>query len=101
MDLPRDERVRGHGPLFPGSDPMCHRSSFVVLAWLVVATPALAQETTTGSLGGQVVDAQGLPLPGVTVTVTSSSAPRSIVTDAQGRFLVAFLTPGLYSVRAE
>jgi outer membrane receptor protein involved in Fe transport len=80
---------------------MCDRCSIVVLACLVLATPALAQETTTGSLGGQIVDAQGLALPGVTVTVTSSAAPRTAVTDDQGRFLIAFLTPGVYGVRAE
>jgi len=80
---------------------MSKRLLGLVLAAYAIAAPALAQETTTGSLGGQVVDPQGLPLPGVTVTITSTAAPRSVVTDDQGRFFVAFLTPGIYAVRAE
>jgi len=80
---------------------MSKRLSCLLLAWLLMTVPAIAQETTTGSLGGQVLDPQGLPLPGVTVTITSTSAPRSVVTDQQGRFFVAFLTPGIYGVRAE
>lgn len=80
---------------------MSKRLLGLVLAVYALAAPALAQETTTGSLSGQVVDPQGLPLPGVTVTITSTAAPRSVVTDDQGRFFVAFLTPGIYAVRAE
>ena len=60
---------------------MSKRLLGLVLAAYAIAAPALAQETTTGSLGGQVVDPQGLPLPGVTVTITSTAAPRSVVTD--------------------
>lgn len=73
----------------------------LVLALAVLSVPAFAQETTTGSIGGQVLDPQGLPLPGATVTVTSSAAPRAVVTDEQGRFFIPFLTPGIYAVRAE
>ena len=60
-----------------------------------------AQETTTGTLAGQVVDSQGLPVPGVTMTLTSDQGTRSIVTGADGRFLVPFLTPGAFVVRAQ
>jgi hypothetical protein len=60
-----------------------------------------AQEATTGSIAGQIVDAQGLPMPGVTVTLSSDQRSRSVLTDAEGRFLAPFLTPGNYTVRAE
>ena len=52
---------------------------------LVVATAAgaLAQETTTGSIGGQVLDSQGLPLPGVSVTLTSPQGTSTFTTDDQ------------------
>ena len=32
---------------------------------------ASAQETTSGSIAGTVVDAQGAPIPGATVSITS------------------------------
>ena len=58
----------------------------VVAAGVVAAIddgpkPAVAQETTTGSITGEVVDAQGAPVPGVTITVTSSQGAKTFVTD--------------------
>jgi hypothetical protein len=61
---------------------------------------ALAQETT-GTLSGRVTDAQTLPVPGATVTVTGPQGVKIIVTDADGRFAAPFLTPGPYDVRVE
>ncbi len=72
-----------------------------VFALLLGATVAFAQETTTGSVEGKVVDAQGLGVPGVTITLTSDRGTKSTVSDDQGRFFAPFLTPGVYSVRAE
>ncbi|HWQ00440.1 MAG TPA: TonB-dependent receptor [Vicinamibacterales bacterium] len=77
------------------------RMTCVVAALLIAAAGALAQETTTGSIGGQVVDTQGLPIPGATVTVTGPQGARTFVTDGDGRFLAPFLTPGDYTVRVE
>jgi hypothetical protein len=68
---------------------------------LALASTAVAQEVTTGSIGGQVSDPQGLSLPGVSVTVTSGQGTQTFTTDDQGRFYAPFLTPGIYSVRAE
>jgi hypothetical protein len=70
-------------------------------AVLVSAGAAVAQETTTGAISGRVTDAQGLPVPGVTVTVTSGQGSRAFVTDQDGRYLASFLTPGVYTVRTE
>ncbi len=80
---------------------MCARiSAFLVAIAVAAAGVAIAQETT-GTIAGRVVDAQGLAVPGVTVTVTGPQAPRTVVTDGAGRFSVPFLVPGTYAVRAE
>ena len=75
-------------------------SAFLVAFALAVTGLAAAQETT-GSLQGQVTDPQGLAVPGATVTVTGPQGARTFVTDAEGRWVAPFLTPGLYTVRVE
>ncbi|MGE5815599.1 MAG: TonB-dependent receptor, partial [Acidobacteriota bacterium] len=62
--------------------------------------PAIAQETT-GTISGVIVDTQGLPVPGVTVTVAGPQGSKTTVTEANGRFTMPFLVPGTYAVRAE
>ena len=61
---------------------------------------ALAQQTT-GAMSGRVTDAQALPVPGATVTLTGSQGVKTAVTDADGRFALPFLTPGQYDIRIE
>jgi hypothetical protein len=73
----------------------------VVVVSIALTGAAAAQEATTGTITGQVVDAQGLAIPGATVTVTSPQGPRTFVTDAEGRFHAAFLTPGVHSIRVD
>src|SRR5688572_15786308 len=75
-------------------------SAFLVVLSVALAGLATAQETT-GTISGRIVDPQGLAVPGATVTVTGAQGARTVVTDADGRFIAPFLTPGLYSVRAE
>jgi hypothetical protein len=72
----------------------------IVLMCVVWATAASAQETT-GALVGRIDDAQGLVVPGATVTVTGSQGDRISLTDDRGAFTFPFLTPGTYTVRAE
>ena len=74
----------------------------VVVAWIVasVAAGAAAQDTT-GTIAGRIADAQGLAVPGVTVTATGSQGAKSTITDAEGRFTIPFLTPGPYAVHGE
>jgi carboxypeptidase family protein/TonB-dependent receptor-like protein len=53
------------------------------------------------AISGVAVDAQGLALPGVTVTLTAVGAPtepQEQMTDAEGRFAFGALAPGTYSV---
>jgi hypothetical protein len=52
------------------------RALVVALVLLALAVPALAQ-VQTGNLYGTVVSNDGAPLPGVTVTLTGTGAPRS------------------------
>ncbi len=81
---------------------MRNRWVVIVLAFLgcVIAGAAAAQDTG-GTLAGRTVDAQGLPLPGVAVTVTGAQGAKMAVSDSDGRFTVPFLTPGSYSVHVE
>ena len=71
-----------------------------VLFLALMATAARAQ-STTGTISGRIVDAQGLAIPGATVTVTGSQGAKTTVTDTEGRFNLPFLTPGPYALRAE
>ena len=63
------------------------------------AIPAAAQETT-GAITGAVTDAQGRPLPGVTVRVTHvpTGFQRELVTPPDATYVIALLPPGGYDV---
>src|SRR5258708_4249772 len=67
----------------------------VVLAYL--ATPVSAQ-SPAGSIVGHVVDATGLALPGVAVTVQGVDITQTFVTDGTGRYRFLELAPGPYKV---
>jgi len=75
-------------------------SGLPILALLLAVIPATAQEATTGTILGTVVDPGGGPLPGATVTITSEQGARTILTDEQGQFRFPYLTPGLYDLTA-
>jgi hypothetical protein len=70
---------------------------------LGVAAGAAAQGNPTGSISGQVVDPDGLPMPGVTVTVSSPALQgvRTSVTSANGDYIIPFLPSGDYEVTFE
>lgn len=62
---------------------------------------AAAQSLTTGSIAGEVRDATGGVLPGVTVEAASPALiekVRTVVTDAQGQYKIVELRPGAYTV---
>ena len=77
------------------------RSAVVVLLVSAFAVPAAAQGVQTGVLRGTVVDAQDLPMPGVTVTITSAAlqGERSTVSGMDGAFAIGLLPPGEYDVK--
>ena len=66
-----------------------------------ISTAAAAAQDTTGMISGRVADAQGLAMPGVTVTVKGPQGDKTAVTDNDGRYTIPFLTPGSYAVHAE
>jgi hypothetical protein len=70
-----------------------------VIGVLFTAAPAAAQ-STTGTISGRVVDTQGLPLPGVTVTATSPNlqGTRETVTSENGDYILSLLPSGVYRV---
>ena len=75
-----------------------------VLTLVVAGAPALAQNIgqTTGQIEGVVVDASGLVLPGVTITITSPALTGSkvVVSGGSGEFVVPGLPTGSYKLEA-
>jgi hypothetical protein len=65
---------------------------------------APAQVSRTGSLEGRVTDTEGLPLPGVSVTINSEALIRAdlaVQTGQNGRYRFLSLPPGSYQVKFE
>src|SRR5579872_336308 len=77
------------------------RISALFLAFVLALTGLAAAQETSGTLAGRLVDAQGLAVPGATVTVTGPQGSHSAVTDSDGRFSLPYLVPGSYDVKAE
>jgi hypothetical protein len=69
-----------------------------VLALFVLALAAPVFGATTGTLFGIVSDADGKPLPGVAVTITSPAlqGSRTATTNAAGEYNLPLLPPGSY-----
>ena len=74
----------------------------ILVLVLFVSLPVFAQQRT-GNIYGKVVDSEGNPLPGATVTLTGSlTAPVAAVTSAEGVFRFLSLSPGKdYALKAE
>jgi hypothetical protein len=78
------------------------RISALLLAFLLAITGmAAAQQETTGTIGGRLVDPQGLAVSGASVTITGPQGSLTVTTDREGRFSTPFRIPGRYSLRAE
>src|SRR6185312_2812653 len=68
--------------------------------YLAAPAPAMSQNTTSGTVIGQVTDAQGKAIVGAVVllTNTSTNAAQPTVTNSAGRFVMASLPPGTYNL---
>jgi hypothetical protein len=78
-----------------------HLALAAAVLLLALAVPAAAQ-LQTGDIYGTTVDEQKHPLPGVTVTLTSSvSAPQVQQSGSNGQFRFLQLYPGRYSLKAD
>jgi outer membrane receptor protein involved in Fe transport len=62
-----------------------------------------AQGNPTGAVSGQVVDPEGLALPGVTITAQSPALQgvRTTTTSGNGDYIIPFLPPGMYTLSFE
>ncbi len=69
----------------------------LIAALVAFAAPAYAQPAQTGTISGQIQDATGAALPGVTVTLTSQDRgfSRSTVSDENGRYVFPAVPIGL------
>ncbi len=80
----------------------CRRLNFVAVTVLIVSllslSSSLAQaQSTFGSIVGTVTSTDGLKIAGADVTLTGP-ATATTHTDANGRFAIAKLAPGLYAI---
>ncbi len=100
-------RDKGLCPAYPasaGGSLVPFRCAGVLLLTAAVlaatAAGAAAQGRQTGTIRGTVLDAQGLVLPGVTVTVRSAALQgvRSTATNINGAYQILALPPGEYRV---
>jgi outer membrane receptor for ferrienterochelin and colicin len=81
------------------------RVRFVLVLAMVlgVAAGVAGQGNPTGAIRGQVLDPDGLGMPGVTVTASSPALQglRTAVTSENGDFMIPFLPPGEYTITFE
>jgi hypothetical protein len=69
---------------------------------LFLFIPGITLAATNGNIKGTALDEGGLPIPGVTIVVSSDNlmGKRQTQSDAQGKFLLAELPPGNYALEA-
>src|SRR5712691_9307661 len=69
----------------------------LLLLFLAIVAPVHAQ-TPSGEISGTVVDSSGLPVPGVTVTLTNqaTNVVRVVQTNEVGLYVIAAIPPGTY-----
>ncbi|MFN2421689.1 MAG: carboxypeptidase-like regulatory domain-containing protein [Gemmatimonadota bacterium] len=77
---------------------LCLIVTFLLLAIIPGSASAQLQ---TGNLDGTVLDPEGQPIPGATLTVTGLGDPRVGVTDEEGQFRFPGLAPGTYQAKVE
>jgi outer membrane receptor protein involved in Fe transport len=80
---------------------MWRSTSLIAMLVCLAFAPAFAQGQQSGAVGGRVSSADRLPLPGVTITVSSDAlqGERTATTDVNGVYSLPGLPPGRYLVR--
>ncbi len=75
----------------------------LALCLALLATSVGAQTATTGTIEGTVTDPNGAVVPGASIKVTSPNLMRvqTATSDSQGRYRIANLPPGKYTVAVE
>ncbi|HSP07281.1 MAG TPA: TonB-dependent receptor, partial [Acidobacteriota bacterium] len=82
------------------SSQKCAISVSLVLFMSLAAVSVFAQGTT-GTIAGVIKDETGDAMPGVLVSVVGEKGIKSVTTDADGKFSVSGLAPGVYDIKAE
>jgi len=79
------------------------KKSLIMMAVFLLLSVSLMAQVRTGTIYGRVTDTQGVPLPGVSVTLKSNYiAPLTVITDDSGIFRFMSLGPGKdYALTAE
>ena len=74
----------------------------LLLALFAIAVPVHAQ-TPSGEISGTVLDSSGLPVPGVTITLTNqaTNVVRVVQTNEVGLYVISAIPPGTYDLKAE
>ena len=77
--------------------------AFVFTSVLAMVPSAALAQTETGRITGTVTDPSGLVVPGATITLTSTTtgSVRTTTSDSAGRYVIANVQPGSYSLKAE
>src|SRR5258708_692333 len=76
----------------------------LVVSLLAILVPFVAfGQSSTGAISGNVTDANGGAMPGVTVTATNTAthASRTVTSNGVGHYEIPLLPPGVYHVVAE
>lgn len=73
------------------------------LIWSCLCLSGSEAQTITATLTGQITDPVGAAIAKATITATAAATgqSRSVTSDAEGRYTIAFLPPGEYSVTVE
>src|SRR5213592_4975755 len=82
---------------------MCGKSSVIALLLFLLAIPPAGAQTPSGELSGIVSDTSGLPVPGVTITLTNqaTNVVRVVQTNESGLYVISAVPPGIYDLKAE
>src|SRR5436309_15164595 len=74
----------------------------LLLLFLAIVAPVHAQ-TPSGEISGTVLDSSGLPVPGVTITLTNqaTNVTRVVQTNEVGLYVISAIPPGTYDLKAE
>ena len=78
-------------------------SGILVVCLVLSAAFTVHAQSTTGSILGDIVDASGAVLPGVTVTVAhaTTGAIREVLTNGVGAYVVTGLQPAEYAIAVQ
>jgi hypothetical protein len=90
-----------HNPLFRSFAVRVKGLGICLFVSLVFAAAVVAQtQSTTGTIQGTVLDANGAALPGASVEIKhiETNFTRSLTSDEEGRFVALSLPPGRYTV---